>query len=185
MPANDKSWTLLANHLDKTLMRNIVGLKISSLFEMKYTPACQSVDVMLNGEFKGNYLLCDQVKEGKGRIEVTKMDENCTQEPEITGGYVIAADYWLKEDNEPYCESNKGVIYSIKYPDEEDILPEQVDYIKNFFNLIEEEIYNNKIDKIDIESFCKYLLIEDLWGNVEAFWSTYMTKERNDDKIYF
>ena len=57
MPANDKSWTLLANHLDKTLMRNIVGLKISSLFEMKYTPACQSVDVMLNGEFKGNYLL--------------------------------------------------------------------------------------------------------------------------------
>ena len=37
MTANAKSWTLLANHFDKTLIRNLVGLKISTLFEMKYT----------------------------------------------------------------------------------------------------------------------------------------------------
>lgn len=185
MPATDKSWNLVANHGDKTLMRNTVGLKISSLFDMKYTPACKSVDVMVNGEFKGNYILCDKVQEGEGRIEVTKMNKKCTKEPEITGGYVILADFWAKEDNKTYYESKKGVIYTINYPEEDNIIPEQVEYIKNAFNLAEEESYNNIINKIDIESFCKYLLIEDLCGNVEAFFSTYMTKERNDDKIYF
>ena len=44
---------------------------------------------------------------------------------------------------------------------------------------------NNIVNRIDLESFCKYILIQDLTGNGEAFWSTYMTKERNDDKFYF
>ena len=182
MPANAKQWTLLENHSDKTLLRNLLGLKISSLFEMKYTPACQPVDLMVNGEYKGSFDLCDQVEQGNGRIEVTKMNKKSIKEPEITGGYIIEADHWAKRE-EFYVESKKGVIYTIKYPDEEDIVPEQVNYINNSFNIVEEEIYDNKIDKFDIESFCKFILIEDLCGNSETFWSTYMTKERNEDKF--
>ena len=185
MPAKAKSWTLLANHSDKTLIRNMLAFKISSLFEMKYTPACKPVDLIVNGEFKGNYGLCDQVEEGEGRIEVTKMDKSCIKEPEISGGYVIAADQWAKMSGESYYESDKGVIYTIKYPDNKDRVPEQSEYIQNAFNLAEGESYNSTLDRIDLETFCKYILIEDLTGNGEAFWSTYMTKERNDDKIYF
>ena len=66
MPAKAKSWALIANHSDKTLMRYLLAHKISTLFEMKYTPACRSVDLILNGEFQGNFGLCDQVEEGKG-----------------------------------------------------------------------------------------------------------------------
>ena len=182
MPAKAKSWTLLANHSDKSLIRNLVALKISTLFEMKYTPVCKPVDVIVNGEFKGSFDLCDQVEEGKNRIEVTKMDETCIEEPEITGGYILVADQWAKIRNESYYISNKGVIYKIKDPE---VVTQQGKYITNYFNLVEEECYNNNVDKIDIETFCKYVLIEDLCGNGEAFWSTYMTKEREDDKIYF
>ena len=185
MKAKAKSWTLLANHSDKTLIRNMFAFKISELFEMKYTPLCQPVDLIINGEFKGNYGFCDQVEEGKGRIEVTKMNEKCIQEPEISGGYIIAADQWAQMGGDKYYESDKGVIYTVKYPSDSDIVREQLEYIKNKFNIAEDESYNNTVDKIDLETFCKYLLIEDLCGNGEAFWSTYITKERSDDKFYF
>ena len=185
MKAKAKSWTLLANHSDKTLIRNMFAFKISELFEMKYTPACEPVDLIINGEFKGNYGFCDQVEEGKGRIEVTKMNEKCIQEPEISGGYVIAADQWAQMGGDKFYESDKGVIYTVKYPSDNDIVPQQLEYIKNKFNIVEDESYNNIVDKIDLETFCKYLLIEDLCGNGETFWSTYITKERNDDKFYF
>lgn len=185
MNAKAKSWTLLANHSDKTLLRNILAYKISSLFELKYTPECKPVDLIVNGEYKGNYNLCDQVEEGKGRIEVTEMDQTCVQEPEITGGYVLDADQWAKMGGDSYYETDKGVVYTIKYPDDKDIVEQQLAYIKNYFNILEDECYNKKVDKIDTESFSKYILIEDLCGNGEAFWSCYMTKERSDDKLYF
>ena len=103
------------------------------------------------------------------------MDKTCIEEPEVSGGYVIAADQWAKMGGDTYYESDLGVVYTIKYPDEEDIVSQQFNYIMNSFNLAEAESYNNTVDRIDIETFCKYLIIEDLCGNGEAFWSTYMT----------
>ena len=185
MPAKAKNWAIIANFSDKTLMRYLLAHKISSLFELKYSPACESVDMIVNGEFQGNFGFCDQMEEGKGRIEVTEMDETCIEEPEVTGGYVIAADGWARQGGDKYYLSNKGVVLVIKYPKDNDIVKEQESYILNAFNVVEDECYNNVIDKIDIDTFCKYLLVEDLTGNGETFWSTYMYKERNDDKIYF
>ena len=151
---------------------------------MKYTPACLPVDLMVNGEYKGNFDLCDQVEQGKGRVEIEKMSKKDINEPEVTGGYIIEVDLYAKYE-ENYFVTKKGIIYSIKYPDEEDIVPEQTDYINNTFNLVEEDVYNNDFSKIDIESFCKFVLIEDLCANPETFWSTYLTKERLEDKFYF
>ena len=185
MPAKAKNWAIIANFSDKTLMRYLLAHKISSLFELTYSPACESVDMIVNGEFQGNFGFCDQMEEGKGRIEVTEMDETCIEEPEVTGGYVIAADGWARQGGDKYYLSNKGVVLVIKYPKDNDIVKEQESYILNAFNVVEDECYNNVIDKIDIDTFCKYLLVEDLTGNGETFWSTYMYKERNDDKIYF
>ena len=185
MPAKAKNWAIIANFSDKTLMRYLLAHKISSLFELTYSPACESVDMIVNGEFQGNFGFCDQMEEGKGRIEVTEMDETCIEEPEVTGGYVIAADGWARQGGDKYYLSDKGVVLVIKYPKDNDIIKEQESYILNAFNIVEDECYNNVIDKIDIDTFCKYLLVEDLTGNGETFWSTYMYKERNDDKIYF
>ena len=50
---------------------------------------------------------------------------------------------------------------------------------------MELEIYNNNITNIDITSFVKFFLIEELIGNAEAYWSTFLYKDRNDDKFYF
>ena len=149
MPAKAKNWAIIANYSDKTLMRYLLAHKISSLFELTYSPACESVDMIVNGEFQGNFGFCDQIEEGKGRIEVTEMDQTCIEEPELTGGYVIAADGWARQGGDKYYLSTKGVVLVIKYPKDNDIVKEQETYILNTFNKVEDDCYNNVIDKIN------------------------------------
>ncbi|MBR6304517.1 MAG: CotH kinase family protein, partial [Paludibacteraceae bacterium] len=66
-PANAKKWTLINNYGDKTLMRNQLAFELSRRFGMPYTPFCAYVDVVLNGDYKGSYQLCDQIEVRKNR----------------------------------------------------------------------------------------------------------------------
>ena len=183
MPAKAKKWNLMANHSDKTLLRTLLAMKISTLFEMSYTPECRPVDVMVNGEFKGNYNLCDKVEYNKNRVELGELDKNIEQEP-VDGGYLFeATQYAYKEGY--YLNTTQGIILGVRYPEQEDITVEQLNYINNKLNEVEAEGYNGIVDNIDFESFSRYLLVQELCGQSETFWSTYMTKRRNDEKIYF
>lgn len=60
-----KKWTLIPNLDEKTLMRNVVGFEINKAVGLEYTPYCHSVDLIVNGEFRGSYQLCDQVEANK------------------------------------------------------------------------------------------------------------------------
>ena len=61
-PAKAKKWTLINNYGDKTLMRNLLAFELSKRLGMPYTPYGAAVDVLLNGEYKGCYQLCDQIQ---------------------------------------------------------------------------------------------------------------------------
>ena len=137
-----KKWVLFANMYDKTLLRNRIGYQMSTIFGLKYTPACHYVDVILNGDYKGNYLLCDQIEVDKNRVDITKMDNSDTNEPEITGGYIIEGDAFAQREPS-YFKTNQGILFCIKYPDSKNINVQQAEYIKNKFNQIEAEIYQN------------------------------------------
>ena len=183
MPAKAKKWVLLANHMDKTLIRNLVAFKISLLLGQKYSPACKSIDLIIDGSFEGNYLLCDKIEKGEGRVELDSMDENSNEYPEITGGYLMEID--ARADEEEYhFNSKKGVKVTIKYPDTNE---NQIKYIKNWFDDIEENIYNNKsVDNIDLETFSEYFILEEFCADIDSVFSSYfITKQRNDDKMYF
>ena len=184
LPAKAKKWVLFANHYDKTLLRNRVGFKLSSLFGMKYTPQCEYVDLILNGDFKGNYLLCDQIQVGKGRVELTELDSSSNSEPEISGGYLIEGDAFAEKEPS-YFKTTKDILFAIKYPSADDITPQQKEYIQKKFDAVINEIYSDKLDSLDLESFSKYFLVQEFGANIDSIWSSfYLTKERGDDKIY-
>ena len=139
MPAKAKKWNLIANHSDKTLLRTLLAMKISTLFEMSYTPECRLVDVMVNGEFKGNYNLCDKIEYNKNRVELGELDKNIEQEP-VDGGYLFeATQYAYKEGY--YLNTTQGIILGVQYPEQEDITVEQLNYINNKLNEVEAEGY--------------------------------------------
>lgn len=51
--AKNKSWTLLANHADKSLLRNAVTSQMGEFLGLPFNPAAHFVDLVLNGTYQG------------------------------------------------------------------------------------------------------------------------------------
>lgn len=192
-PAKAKKWTLISNHSDKTLMRNILAFEISRRVGAKYTPYCYPVDVIINGEYKGCYQLCDQIEVDENRVNITEMEPEDTSGDALTGGYLIEIDaYAYEEPEHSIFYSNNGIPVTIKSPDDDDITPQQKNYIKSYFNMLENRVFaENFSDEthgyrqlFDTESFIKHFIVGEISGNTDTYWSTYLYKERGDDKIY-
>lgn len=192
-PAKAKKWTLINNYGDKTLMRNIVAFEMSRRLGMKYTPFCQPVDVVMNGEYKGCYQLCDQLELADGRIEGAEMEITDVDGDALTGAYHIEIDGYAEEEVSWFKSARLGVPVTIKSPDEDDIVPAQSAYIKSAFDRMERELFSNSTltdpengyrQYLDIDSWVRHFLIEELAGNPDALWSIHMVKPRGDDRLY-
>ena len=187
-PAKAKKWTLINNYDDKTLMRNLVAFEIARRMGMSYVPWSKPVDVIVNGEYRGCYQLTDQLSIDGNRINLTEMEPTDIEGEVLTGGYLLELDGYASQEVS-WFTSAAGNPVTIKYPDEDDIAPEQAAYIRREFNLMEASILASNFDdpetgfrsRLDERSFLQYFLAEELAGNPDAFWSCYLTKERDDD----
>ena len=180
-----KKWILLANAFDRSLLRNSLAYKMSELFNFKYTHRCLPVDVILNGFFRGNYYICDLIEIDKNRVNIAKMEINDINEPNITGGYLLEFDAGVAFGKKHY-KTDRGMIYKIHSPKEEEITSEQEKYITNKMNKFENEVYSGIFDSFDIDTFSKFFLIKEFSGDIDILWSSfYFYKERSDDKFYF
>ena len=189
-PAKAKKWTLINNYGDKTLMRNILAFEISRRIGMPYTVFCHPVEVILNGEYRGCYQLCDQIEVNKNRVNIVEMKPTDIQMEELGGGYLIEIDSYAWSETS-YFVSKRGVPVTIKSPDEDEIVAVQTRYITNYFNELETAVFSeNYADEengyrryLDLDSFLKYFMLEELCGNPDMFWSVYMTKNRYSNKF--
>lgn len=68
--ADAKSWTLLANVYDKTLMRNAIANELGKAYGMEFCPAYRFVDLVVNGNYMGTYQISDHVQVDKKRVNV-------------------------------------------------------------------------------------------------------------------
>ena len=191
-PAKAKKWTLIPNWRDKSLMRNNIAFEMSRRLGMSYTPWIQNVDVIVNGEYKGNYKLCDQITVDPNRVDITNMESWDVDETSITGGYLLeitgaGGETW-------HFSSNRGGIpVDIKSPDSDDIVSEQFSYIRDAFNDMESRLWASNYEhpekgyrgKLDLESFLRLFLVGEFAGNTDAMWSVYLYKERSDDLFHF
>lgn len=190
-PAEAKKWTLLSPYGDKSMMRNILAFEISRRVGAEYTPYCQPVDVIMNGEYRGCYQLCDQIDVRKNRVDITEMKPEDNSSTNLSGGYLIEIDANAGSEK-CYFWSNKGIPVTIKSPDDDKITAEQKKYIQNAFNTLESKIFSSSFTDeksgyrayFDIESFLKHFIVGELSGNTDTYWSTYMYKERGDQKFY-
>ncbi len=192
-PAKAKKWTLINNHSDKTLMRNILAFEISRRMGMEFTPYCQPVDVVLNGEFKGCYQLCDQVEAKPGRIPVTEMEETDIEGEALTGGYHFEIDSYA--DQEPagtwFSSERSGIPVTVKSPDDGGT-PEQFAYIYNYFSQLDKLVFSRTFSDpatgyrtmLDLDSYLRYFICQEIIGNADCVWSVHMYKERGDDLIH-
>lgn len=65
-----RAWVLLANTVDASLMRNKVALDLAEEFGMPFTTESRWVDLVINGQSWGNYLLTEKVEVKKTRVDL-------------------------------------------------------------------------------------------------------------------
>ena len=177
-PASAKKWTLISNYSDKTLMRNILAFKVSRAAGHAYTPFIHPVDVVVNGEYRGCYQLCDQVEAASDRVPAKD-------------GYLIEVDSYAYDETVMFTSVN-GTPVTIKHPDEDDITQEQWSFIEGFFNKMENSVLSSDYldtekgyrNYLDLESFLKNFIVGEFCGNPDMLWSVYMYKDAADGKLF-
>lgn len=193
-----KRWILLANFLDRTMMRNLVSMKVASMTSLEWTPRCRSVELVMGGKHLGNYLLIEQVRVDKNRVDITEMKKEDGSGEALTGGYLLELDFHYDNPvqwKDPHGESaqwvagsNRGIPFGIKSPDEEDVTPAQISYIKNYVHEAAEALYGEDFKDpekgyakyLDVDSFVDYWIVFEVMGNHELGnpGSVYMHKDR-------
>ena len=162
-----KRWVLLANWMDRTLMRNDVAFEMGRRI-MDWAPRGQFVELYLNGKHQGNYYLCEQIKPDANRVNV---DDD---------GYILEFDtYGPYDEINYYYTPIKSYPVTIKEPDEEVITSwnhEKFLYISNYTGDLERLLENDKNDHlrwseveevIDATSYVDWWLIHELTANGE------------------
>lgn len=200
MPAKDKTWAVLANYTDKSLVRNALGFEVSKLCEVYFTPSYRYIDLVINNEFLGNYLITDQVEVSGDRVDISKQTTADTTLPGIDGGYLIELDgyanYNTIAEGALFPEGFKsinGTPVTIKYPKDDEINQQQREYIISRFNKLETLILNFKqsdpIDTLekylDIDAMINWYIASELSSNPDCLWSTYLMKERGTNRFTF
>lgn len=73
--AKSKKWCLIANEGDRSLMRNAVVFNAAADAGLAFTPECAPVDLYVNNEYLGAYLLTSKIEADGNRIDVENLDD--------------------------------------------------------------------------------------------------------------
>lgn len=165
--AKAKSWVLLSQDMDKSLIRNHLAFEYSRILfnptekwhnpnAVLFTPCSKYVNVYftgpyfdsskgttvnMNGDYLGIYQMSDQMEMAKGRIAVDKLTAADGSNPDkISGGYIIEADL---HDGNKYS-AVKGIKMTYKYPDDKDFDQAQYDYISDYIAKAETALYSEE-----------------------------------------
>lgn len=156
----DKHWRLLK---DAVTLNTIIGLQMSQLIGLEWTAGYVPCNVIINGDYRGCYLL----------METVRRNNNCRISTDKETGYIVERDpYWWKEASyfcTPWYENSNNYRWTWKYPDEEDVSFEQEEYIKQYITEAEEAIREGQYENyIDVVSFAKWLLAHDILGTYDS-----------------
>ena len=189
----NKHFALLAHPDDKLgFLRNTVGFEISRRLGLAWTPAQQPVEVVLNGDYLGLYMLTEIIRVEPDRVNITEQANYETNRFLITGGWLVEIDNYLEEEQIRTVEGNGNSIWST-YKSPELLSDEQRTYLTGLINTANAAIYvsdktNNSWEKyIDPDTLACFYLTQELLDDTESFHgSCYWHKENGDStKIMF
>jgi len=174
---SDRDWALLANYTDKTLLRTGIALNLSKAMNFPWTPDAKFVELVLNGEYVGNYQLVEHVKQDSNRVNVSS-----------STGYIIQLDYYYQNEPKWFVTDLIRSIdhgYSFRHPDYEDITNEQFTYIENYMKEFESVLASDEFNNtetgyqkyIDLDTFVKWFLFQNIIANFDP--NPYITKYDN------
>jgi hypothetical protein len=183
----NRNWALLADWFDRSLMRNRLALSLgnSSVFAdgLKWTPSGQHVEVYLNEDYVGVYLLTEDIRIDPVRLDIRKMKSDPAVN-DVDGGYIVevdvALDCYNQGDVNLQMVTPRGVPFCVDTPDESAITPNQLAFIKTLLVQVEQDLYGpQRLERINPSSFADWYLLQELFRNNDAIFvsSDFMWKD--------
>ncbi len=179
-------WALYGPYLDKSLLRNYMWYNIAGEI-MDYAPNVRFCEVMVDGEYRGLYVMLETITSGKNcRLNLTEPIKGSDKT-----GFLLRLDRGstteLKniETFTHYTYRNLQAL-DIKYPRTGKLTAELADAIAQEFSDFEKALYSYDYDTddygywhyIDADSFVDYFLLNEFTANYDAGWlSTYVYKD--------
>ena len=165
--AANKEWVLLAEYCDKSLMRTAYMCELAQTVGLPYPIHYRHIQLYLNGDYAGMYLLTDQVEKKKNRVDIED------------DGFLFENDNYFWNEPLYFMTACREYWYTFKYPDPEDgeitVGDDNYGFITGFMNDFETALYGKDFkdpDKgyrkyIDVETFAKWFLVQELIANLE------------------
>jgi len=185
----ENDWIFNGMVFDPALIRDYLCYNFSRQIG-EYASRTVYCELIINGAYKGLYLLQEKIKADDNRVDVTKINTSDNYLPDVTGGYITKADKTTGGDPVAwtmYSKSGASVDYIHEMPKPEAVAPGQNDYIHNQFINLEVTSFNGNESVttgfpyvIDIPSFIDYMIISELGSNSDSYqYSTFFHKDRN------
>lgn len=195
-----KKWALVANHYDKSLLRNTMAQYVGSkLTDMAWTPDSIPVDFWVNGSYRGSYILVERIE---GNLEAPRLpykgvDDNRTlTNPADTPGFLLEWDFRQGADYN-VTVGGRGYV-GIKDPENDydeagvnegtGITKAQRDYINSYLDSCDAKLFGSGFagssgwrtcidEKSAVDYYIGMELMKPVDGNMWA--SVYMWKPAN------
>lgn len=188
MPAHSE-WVLYGPYLDKSLVRNYMWYNIAGEV-MEWAPNVRYCELILNGEYRGLYLMVETITDG----EDCRLNLSTTEQNVKTTGYLLRGDRTTQEDlggqRDIYTYLERMLTLRtdilIKYPGRSSLTQELRQEIELDYAAFEKALYSYDYDTddygywnyIDVDNFVDYFLINEFSLNVDAGrYSTYIYKD--------
>lgn len=177
--SKDKDWILLADYCDKTLLRTSFLFETSRELGMDWTPDYKHVELYLNDDYRGTYILTDQVEKEKKRVNID------------ADGFLIEDDSYYKDEPLFFSTDSLGFNFTFKYPKANTGVNEGDDnftYIKQYINSFEYALLNEEWKTvsllIDERTFAKWFIIHEVLGNYDTNLYYVMPRRGEPLKLY-
>ena len=193
LPSHSK-WVLLAPYNDISMMRDPLAFQLWRDMG-HWGPRTVMCELTVDGDYRGIYILAESIKQGSERVNIDKMSTTDVKGRALTGGYLLRIDTF-NEDDATFTSKVPGigdgimsseVIWSCIYPKKKNLQPQQMDYIRNYVDTVEQVIQADYFADpqkgyakyIDVPSFVDYFIHTELSLNADAYRrSAYFYKER-------
>lgn len=158
---NGKKFCLLANLFDKSLMRNKLSYDFASeTGGCDYTPRSEYIDVYLNDRFLGNYLMTQDIGDGKDKVDIDVRKNEFLLEYEPYEGY-----------SNPMNVRTPIYGLLLGFNEPEDPTNSQLSWIYDFLSKAEQALQSRDIAKIkryfDLDSFVDFYIVSELFKNID------------------
>ncbi len=182
----ENDWILNGLGFDPSLIRDYISYNLSRAIG-QYATRTRYCEVIVNGDYRGLYILQEKIKADDNRVDIKKLKSTDNDFPQVTGGYITKCDKEAGQDQAAWHYTtyiNTSVAFIHSEPKPSDITTQQDHFIHSVFDHLSATATNDNFKNgypsiIDLPSFIDFMLINELSANVDSYqFSTYFHKDR-------